>query len=322
MARPLRIKYEGAVYHVMNRGQDRRPIFKSENDYQYFLDLLKASVQYLKIQIHAFSLMPNHYHLLLETPLANISRAMRHINGLYTQWYNRQNKKDGPLFKGRYKAILVEEPAYLVELLRYIHLNPVKALLTAKPEQHQWTGHRYYIRSYKNSEWLTTKRLLSFFGTDQKQARKKLQQYMNQGVPKKLEGRLATKRWPSVLSSKNFKSWVEWNFVKDIKNRELRYQDESVRLINEVMLKKILCGFFKMKWKEIAQAKGASKKAVRALCIGMYRRHLLWDHEKISREFAGLHPSSISRAIERAKKLLPDEREYLEATIQNAKRKT
>ncbi|MBF0106481.1 MAG: transposase [Deltaproteobacteria bacterium] len=112
----------------MNRGRNRQAIFKSDHDYGYFLGLLKDSVRQWQIMIHAFSLMPNHYHLLVETPLANISRAMRHINGLYTQYYNRQNKKNGSLFKGRYKAILVDEDAYLVELLRYIHLNPTSPI--------------------------------------------------------------------------------------------------------------------------------------------------------------------------------------------------
>ncbi|MBF0106133.1 MAG: transposase [Deltaproteobacteria bacterium] len=281
MSRPLRIKYEGAVYHVMNRGQDRRAIFRSDHDYEYFLRLCKDCVQQWKIMIHAFSLMPNHYHLLIETPLANISRAMRHINGLYTQYYNRQNKKDGCLFKGRYKAILVDEDAYLVELLRYIHLNPVKACLVANPAQHKWTGHRYYIKSYKNSDWITTDRLLSMFGKDQGQARKKLQQFMNMGVPRKLEERLSKKKWPSVFSSENFKDWVEWNFVKDIKNRDLKYHGKAIKIIEEPRLKKILTQFFGLKWEEITQAKGAHKRSVRALCVGMYRRHLLWDYENL-----------------------------------------
>ncbi|MBF0106483.1 MAG: hypothetical protein HQM16_14295 [Deltaproteobacteria bacterium] len=157
------------------------------------------------------------------------------------------------------------------------------------------------------------------FGKDQRQARKKLQQFMNLGVPQKLEERLAKKKWPSVLSSENFKDWVEWNFVRDIKNRGLKYHGEPVRLIEESTLQKILTEFFELKWSDITRATGAGKRSVRALCIGMYRRHLMWDYEKISETFGGLHPSSVSRAIRRGHKLLPDEYEYLEA---HPKRKT
>lgn len=118
MARPLRIEYSGAAYHVMNRGNAAAAIFHATDDYQLFVDLLQETVEKWSIAIHAFSLMPNHYHMLIETPLGNLQKAMKHINGLYTQRYNRRHKKDGHLFRGRYKAILVEEDAYLVELLQ------------------------------------------------------------------------------------------------------------------------------------------------------------------------------------------------------------
>ena len=163
MPRPLRIEYPGAFYHVMNRGNARQQIFRSARDYRIFLDLLKESVEKWEIRIHGFSLMPNHYHLLMETPLGNLSRSMRHINGVYTQCYNRHWKQDGHLLRGRYKAILVEEDAYLIDLLRYIHLNPVKVGLADKPEKHSWTSHRIYLGG-DGPPWLTTDRLLGYFG--------------------------------------------------------------------------------------------------------------------------------------------------------------
>ena len=163
MARPLRIQYGGAFYHVMNRGNGRERIFHHQKHYEMFFRVLEESADLWEIQIHAFSLLPSHYHMLIETPLANLSRAMRHINGVYTQRLNRQRGVDGHLFRGRYKAILVEEDAYLVELVRYIHLNPVKAGLVKKPEQHGWTSHRYYLGE-KRLEWLRTERVLRYFG--------------------------------------------------------------------------------------------------------------------------------------------------------------
>ena len=109
MPRPLRIEYENACYHVMNRGRSRQDIFHEEKDYQSFLNTLAEAHKRFGLQIQSYCLMQNHYHLLIKTPEGNLGRAMRHINGLYTQRYNRMRKTDGPLFRGRYKAILVEE---------------------------------------------------------------------------------------------------------------------------------------------------------------------------------------------------------------------
>ena len=130
MSRPQRILYENAYYHVMNRGAGRRQIFHGREDREIFLQTLGEACHQFHVEIHAYCLMGNHYHLLIKTPQANLSRAMRHINGVYTQRYNRLNKTDGSLFRGRYKAILVDSDAYLLHLSKYIHLNPLSARKT------------------------------------------------------------------------------------------------------------------------------------------------------------------------------------------------
>lgn len=130
MPRPTRIEYENAFYHIMNRGRVRQTIFHNNSYYLAFLETLEEASQRFNAVIHAYCLMSNHYHLIVETPLANISRVMRHVNGVYTQRYSRLKKTDGPLFLGRFKAILVDEDAYLLQLSRYIHRKPVE---TKKP---------------------------------------------------------------------------------------------------------------------------------------------------------------------------------------------
>ena len=127
MPRPLRIEYENAYYHVMNRGRGRQRIFHDKNYFEAFLKTLEEAHQRFGIEILCYCLMSNHYHLLVKTPEANLGRAMRHINGLYTQRYNRLKQTDGSLFRGRYKAILVEEDSYQLQLSRYIHRNPIGA---------------------------------------------------------------------------------------------------------------------------------------------------------------------------------------------------
>ena len=127
MARPLRIEYPGAWYHAMNRGASGRAIFQSDRDRHAFLALFGDIAATFGVEVHAYCLMGNHYHLLLRTPRGNLSRALRHLNGVYTQRYNRTHGTDGPLFRGRFKAVLVDADTYLAALSRYIHLNPVTA---------------------------------------------------------------------------------------------------------------------------------------------------------------------------------------------------
>ena len=132
MARPLRIQFEHAFYHVMNRGLERREIFKEKEDYEAFLGIILNLWSRLKFVLHSYCLMPNHYHFFIETPQANLSEIMRGINGFYTQAFNRKYKRVGPLFQGRYKALLVDKDAYALHLSRYIHLNPLTSFIIKK----------------------------------------------------------------------------------------------------------------------------------------------------------------------------------------------
>jgi REP element-mobilizing transposase RayT len=129
----------------MNRGRRYEDIFADAEDNQFFVDLLKETSEMWNIRIAAYCLMPNHYHLLVQTPDANISRAMRHLNGVYTQVYNRRHEWDGPLFRGRYKSILVSADSYLLQLVRYIHRNPLKADLVKNLKDYQWSSHKGYL---------------------------------------------------------------------------------------------------------------------------------------------------------------------------------
>jgi putative transposase len=124
MARPLRIEYPGAYYHVMNRGLSHRDIFLEDKGRESFLDLLSDITRLWKVEIYAYCLMNNHYHLLLSTAAVGLSRAMRHLDGIYTQKFNRVHHRDVPLFRGRYKAILIDAEAYFLSVVRYIHRNP------------------------------------------------------------------------------------------------------------------------------------------------------------------------------------------------------
>lgn len=138
MTRPLRIEYPGAVYHVTSRGNRQEVIFLTKDDRISFLDILKKTVDRYNWICHAYCLMGNHYHLMIETPDGNLSSGMRQLNGIYTQTLNRTHNRVGHVFQGRFKSILVEKQSHPLELCRYIVLNPVRAKSCTLPEQ--WNG--------------------------------------------------------------------------------------------------------------------------------------------------------------------------------------
>jgi REP element-mobilizing transposase RayT len=170
MARPLRIEFPGAFYHITSRGNERKPIFYDGGDRTRFLHYLNSATERYSAVIHTYCLMKNHYHILLETPEGNLSRIMLHINGAYTAFFNKKWDRAGHLFQGRYKSIVVDSDSYLFELSRYIHLNPLRAGLTSNPFRYRWSSLGAYTGQRAVLEWLNTGGVLSPFGktrTDQ-----------------------------------------------------------------------------------------------------------------------------------------------------------
>lgn len=149
MARPLRIEYEGAIYHVTARGNERSKIFFTKNDYRKFKEYLVEAQTKFGFLLHAYVLMTNHYHLIIETPEGNLGKIMHYLNGSYTTYINIKRKRSGHLFQGRYKAILVDKDSYLLELSRYLHLNPVRARMVEKPEEYLQSSYGSYITAGK-----------------------------------------------------------------------------------------------------------------------------------------------------------------------------
>ncbi len=169
MARPLRIEYEGAVYHVTARGNERRKIYFSKTDYEQFLNYIAEARKRYGIQLHSYVLMSNHYHLIIETPEANLGKAMHYVNGSYTAYINRKKKRIGHLFQGRYKAIVVAKDSYLMELSRCIHLNLVRAGMVQKPEEYSYSSYKSYV-TRKKDEAVSQDLLLSMVSGNKRDA--------------------------------------------------------------------------------------------------------------------------------------------------------
>ena len=182
MARPLRIEFPGAIYHVTSRGNARRKIFLDDEDRRCFLSTLAWVVERFGWICHAYCLMDNHFHLMIETPQPNLSRGMRQLNGVYTQKFNRRHRKVGHLFQGRFKAILVERDSYLLELCRYVVLNPVRAKMVKYPQDYVWSSYRATMGLESNPSCLSTDWLPGQFANAKPAARRCYASFVLAGV--------------------------------------------------------------------------------------------------------------------------------------------
>lgn len=182
MARPLRIEFSGAVYHVTSRGDGREAIYVDDVDRGDFLAVLASVVKRFNWRCHAYCLMGNHYHLLLETPEANLSDGMRQLNGVYTQRFNRRHRRVGHVLQGRFKAILVEKDSYLLELARYIVLNSVRAKMVRKPHSYPWSSCRATAGLEPAPGFLSTDWVLSQFGTAKGRAQRRYAKFVAAGI--------------------------------------------------------------------------------------------------------------------------------------------
>ena len=193
MSRPLRIEYPDAWHHVMNRGRRAEDVFMDDSDYNTFLELLMDAMELWNVRIAAYCLMQNHYHLLVQTPIANVSRCMRHINGVYTQRFNRHQRCDGQLFRGRFKSIVVEADSYLLQLLKYIHRNSLRVGIVDKLDSYEWSSHKGYVSKAKKWDWLHKDFVLSML------------------IIRIFE----KKKLPWILGTESFIDWVKDSFFMD-----------------------------------------------------------------------------------------------------------
>lgn len=234
MARQWRIEYAGAIYHVLSRGNGGQEIFHSKNDCLLFLDLLGQMVERFNIEVHAYVLMGNHYHLLLKTNDANLSRAMQWFGTSYTRKFNLKNGTGGHLFQGRFKSIIVENDTYLLRLSCYIHRNPVRAGMVERLADYQWSSYRFYAyQSSKAPAWMTTKTILNqLSGQDHYKAyRTMVQQYSEE----------RSSIWEDVkhgfiYGSQDFVADLKARFLDDNKNVEIPERNRLLRPVDPQLL--------------------------------------------------------------------------------------
>jgi putative transposase len=184
MSRPLRIEYPGAVYHVTSRGNEKKPVFKDDTDRQNFLNTLQHVNKRYHWICHAYCLMTNHYHLLIETPDGNLALGMRQLNGVYTQLFNKRHGRTGHLFQGRYKAILIQKDSHLLEVCRYVVLNPVRARMMERPDEWKWSSYLATAGREIPHPSLTTNWVLGQFSGKRSKAEREYRQFVSWGIGK------------------------------------------------------------------------------------------------------------------------------------------
>lgn len=182
MARSLRLEFPGAVYHVMSRGNRREAIYHDDVDRRAWLRILALICKRHRCVVHGFCQMNNHYHLLIETADANLAQAMRQLNGLYAQHVNKRHNLVGHLFQGRYKAILVQKSSYLLELSRYIVLNPLRGKIVLSLDDWKWSSFRYFLGAGNPPSWLKRDWILSQFGPTRAHATARYVEFVLAGV--------------------------------------------------------------------------------------------------------------------------------------------
>lgn len=301
MPRAPRIEYPNAFYHVMNRGTGRKSIFHDQEYFIAFLNILSESHQKFGIMIHAYCLMSNHYHLIIETPSSNLSRAMRHINGVYTQRYNRLKKTDGSLFRGRFKAILIDEDSYLLNLNRYIHRNPIK--FVKHLENYKWSSYPAYLNLVKSPKWLCKDKIIEAFNGED--FLKSYQAYiLGDQEDEYFVKHYSKKNIPMILGSEDFKKRIHAQ-ITDSNNvnkgkilKDIR-KDIGVDEIMELTSKAFNIEKDSIKNRQIGRAKANFPRKFSMYLCQIYLHKSLFE---ISKEFNLTSSGAVAKAIYLVKK--------------------
>lgn len=287
MPRPPRITYENAWYHIMNRAGAKRFSFLKNAHRQLFLDLLDEITIRFDLEIHAYCLMGNHFHLLIKTPKANISEAMHRLLFLYTRRFNRLEKLDGPLFRGRFKAIVIAEEEYLYQVSRYIHLNPVEANLCQQPDKYPWSSYSAYVGQTEAPSWLHTDFILGQFG--QTRQRHFYREFVENSNQPSLKQFYAATHTPSILGSKEARKKL---YTKSILNQDEEQPPHLENPLQKVAIN-LCCDA-----SELLKSQRGKKNALRDEAMWLLRHDYGLKINAIAELFC-LRPTTVSTALAR-----------------------
>jgi len=306
MPRKPRIEYSGAFYHVISRGNNRKEVFHREDDYKEFLRCLEITLERYPFILYAYQLMPNHFHLLLETKEDKLSTIMQSLLTRYARYFNVKYKRVGHVFQNRYKAILCQKESYLLELVRYIHLNCVRASLVEKPSQWLWSSHRLYLGLEKNP-LLFEQEVLEFFNKNINVAREKYAQFVREGLKEKSKKELYPPEKFPLLGDEKFLE------MTGKKKKELRRRPEvSLRIGLEDLIKVVANGIDIDKNKITGSQETRECSFARDIFSYLARNYC---NQKVSHIAYFLHrsPSTITMSLRRTESRLKKDDRYKSA---------
>jgi REP element-mobilizing transposase RayT len=293
MARQLRIEYPGAFYHITTRGNQRQPIFLAERDRSALLEYFNEAHVKFGAVIHAYCLMENHYHFVLETPRGNLSKIMHFINTSYTVYFNKKHSRVGHFLQGRYKAILVEKDTYALELSRYIHLNPVRAGIVVCPEEYPWSSLREYLGLKMAESWLETSFVLEYFGPDLGKNRAQYKAFVASALGQKVENPITKAGRSLILGSKGFIARIKKEFLP---NKRETKEVPAIRGLKERPPLEII-------QRSVEQASRAKNKHARNVAIFLCRKKTDYTLTEIA-EFYRIGKSAVGKISGQMKEIL------------------
>jgi len=285
MPRPLRIEYPGAFYHVYSRGNQKQPIFFSDDDRYYFLKILGESNERLGAVVHLYCLMNTHYHLTLETPEANLSRIMHLINSAYSIYLNKKHERCGHLFQGRFKAILVQADAYARTLTEYIHGNPVRKKIVVRPEEYPWSSCQDYYGIRNHPPWLDTSVILRAFGGSLEALKMEHERYMGIAGARLLENEIKTASRLGILGDDDFIDRIRRSHLKN----QMENPDREICELRRLRVRPELCDI----QAEVDQEVGAENRMAKKCLIILARKRAGYKLREIG-DHLGLSPGAVS----------------------------
>ncbi|MEW6184746.1 MAG: transposase [Thermodesulfobacteriota bacterium] len=286
----------------MNRGRRKEEIFTEGNDYRLFLETLKESAGLFNVKVAAYCLMSNHYHLLLHTPDGNLSRFMRQIDGIYTQRFNRVHHYDGQLFRGRYKSILVEADSYLLELVRYIHKNPLRSGLSNDFNDYEWSSHQGYLSHAKRWDWLYKEFPLSMLSKDRKDGRRAYIKFLLADEGDRILQIFQKNKLPSILGKVDYVNWVKNLFFE--KKMHIEVPDSKLLAPDKERIQELVCRTYGITKEELSRSKRGTFNEPRGVAIFLTRTIRADGLLDICQDYNLKKYSSASSIIENIKKKL------------------
>lgn len=305
MARPLRIEYEGAFYHVTARGNERKKIFYSKADYEKFRCYLKEGEEKYGFVLHSYVLMTNHYHLLIATPEANLGKIMHYINGSYTNYINIKKKRSGHLFQGRYKAIVLDKDSYLLELSRYLHLNPVRAEMVENPEEYPYSSYKSYI-SKQAEEIVSRDLILSMFGKGGAEAGEKYRSFVESAKGFKNNSPLSKVYGGMILGGEGFiKEMLKKIDAEQWQKKEISHRKALKSASGAEEILDAVSDTFKASRSQINGDNSAAKKTA----IYLMKKRTGATNQEIGELFGSISYSAIAKTYQRfSEQIKEDER--------------